>query len=163
MNDQDRSPRHGDGTRRFSRLLSRWMSAVLIAAAFAATPTSAFAAPAAPAPEESADSGSSSFVGLAILIVIVLLLVVGAVVFGKRIIAVHDRRTLPWLDGWLKSGVIVVGMILVTTIVPARVIESGAVRDLSREVQDLITLGVWSVGLFGGLWVLWWAHRESRI
>jgi uncharacterized membrane protein YidH (DUF202 family) len=158
MNDQDRSPRHGDGTRRLSRLLSRWMSAVLIAAAFAATPTSAFAAP-----EESADSGSSSFVGLAIPIVIVLLLVVGAVVFGKRIIAVHDRRTLPWLDGWLKSGVIVVGMILVTTIVPARVIESGAVRDLSREVQDLITLGVWSVGLFGGLWVLWWAHRESRI
>ena len=46
---------------------------------------------------------------------------------------------------------------------PARVIESSAVRDLSREVQDLITLGIWSVGLFGGLWVLWWAHRESRI
>jgi hypothetical protein len=74
-----------------------------------------------------------------------------------------DRRTLPWFDAALKTAVIVIGMILLTTIIPARVIESSAVRDLSREAQDLITLGFWAVGLFGGLWVLWWAHRESRI
>lgn len=98
-----------------------------------------------------------------IFVIVLIALVIGAVVFGPKIIGVYDRRTMPWSVAWLKTGAIVIGMILVTTIVPARVIESSAVRDLSREVQDLITLGIWSVGLFGGLWVLWWAHRESRI
>jgi mono/diheme cytochrome c family protein len=121
---------------------------------------SGFASPAAAdAGDADGSGGLPSWFQWVILAGVVIVLVV----FRKRIFGVMDRRTLPWFDAALKTAVIVVGMILLTTIIPARVIESGAVRDLSGEVQDLITLGFWAVGLFGGLWVLWWAHRESRI
>lgn len=84
-------------------------------------------------------------------------------VLGPRIIGVQDRRTMSWLDAWLKTIVIVVGLILVTTYIPARVLEFEAVRDLPTEAQDLIAVGLWMGGLSAGIWALWYAHRESRI
>lgn len=123
---------------------------------------SGFASPAAPDADEASEDSSGglpSWFQWVILAGAVIVLVV----FSGRIFGVMDRRTLPWLDAALKTAVIVIGMILLTTIIPARVIESNAVRDLSQSAQDLITMGFWAVGLGGGLWVLWWAHRESRI
>jgi mono/diheme cytochrome c family protein len=125
---------------------------------------SGFASPAVPVQDEFADEDAGG--GLSGGVVIAVLLVVFAVVviiFARRVFGVCDRRTLPWSIAWLKTGVIVIGMIVATTIVPSRVLESDAVRDMSRSAQDLITLGCWSVGLFGGLWILWWAHRGRRI
>lgn len=124
---------------------------------------SGFASPAAQAADGAGDADGSGGLPSWFQWVILAGVVIVLVVFRKRIFGVMDRRTLPWFDAALKTAVIVIGMILLTTIIPARVIESSAVRDLSREAQDLITLGFWAVGLFGGLWVLWWAHRESRI
>ncbi len=124
---------------------------------------SGFASPAAAAASEAGDADGSGGLPSWFQWVILAGVVIVLVVFRRRIFGVMDRRTLPWFDAALKTAVIVIGMILLTTIIPARVIESSAVRDLSREAQDLITLGFWAVGLFGGLWVLWWAHRESRI
>jgi mono/diheme cytochrome c family protein len=128
---------------------------------------SGFAAPAgaAPAVEAGPVAGtdlpplSTWAIGAAVLIAVG----AGLLVLGPRIVGAHDRRTMPWLDAWLKTGVIVVGMIVATTIVPARVLEIQAVRDLSRNAQDLIAVGLWLGGLGAGLWALWYAHRERRI
>ncbi len=93
------------------------------------------------------------------------LIAIGAValVLGPRVIAAHDRRTLSWTDAWLKTAVIVVGLIIAVVIVPARVIELDTVQDLSKPLQDLITVGIWTVALVGSLVALWYAHREDRI
>jgi len=123
---------------------------------------SGFASPAAPESTEAAvdDSGGvPGWLPWALLAAVVVVLIV----FAGRVVGVIDRRTVPWLDATLKATVVVIGMIILTTIIPAHVIELNAVRDLSRSAQDLITMGLWAVGLGGGLWALWWAHRESRI
>lgn len=84
-------------------------------------------------------------------------------VFGPRIVAANDRRDITWFDAGLKSAVIVVGSIVATTIIPARVLETKAVQDLDGTTQDLIVVGLWSVAICATLWVLWWAYREKRI
>ena len=111
--------------------------------------------------ETSSDSGGGipSWVKWGLLIGVIAIFVVNF----KRIIGVIDRRTVPWSVAWMKSGVIVIAMILLTTIIPARALEVQAVIDMPREVQDLIAVGLWTIGLGGGLWALWWAHRERRI
>ena len=86
-----------------------------------------------------------------------------AFVFGRRVIAVIDRRNVSWLDAWLKATVIVVGLIVSIVILPAKVIELGAVQDMPRIAQDLITVGIWSGALVTALFVLWYAHRERRV
>jgi hypothetical protein len=85
------------------------------------------------------------------------------IVFAPRIVSAHDHRSMPWLDAWFKTAIIVVGMIVATTIIPARVLEFEAVRDLPRIGQDVIAVALWLGGLGGGLWALWYAHREKRI
>ena len=99
------------------------------------------------------------------LYVVAMLIALGGIllVLGPRIVGAHDRRTMPWLDAWLKTGVIVVATIFFTTWVPAKVLEFDAVIDLPREAQDLIASGLWIAGLVGCLWALWYAHREERI
>ncbi len=70
-------------------------------------------------------------------------------VFGRRVVAVIDRRTVSWVDAWAKTVVIVVTLIVSIVIVPAKVLELGAVQDMSRAAQDLITVGLWSGALVG--------------
>jgi mono/diheme cytochrome c family protein len=123
---------------------------------------SGFAAPAAPvdgAVEADGSGGVPKWLPWALLAGVVVVLVA----FGARTLGVIDRRTVPWFDATLKATAVVIGMIVLTTIIPARVIELDAVRDLSRSAQDVITMGCWALGLGGGLFALWWAHRESRI
>ena len=84
-------------------------------------------------------------------------------VLGPRLVGVIDRRTVPWPDAWLKTGAIVVGTVVATTILPAKVLESTTVEKLPRAVQDLLAVGIWVVALAGSAWALWYAHRESRI
>lgn len=93
------------------------------------------------------------------------LVAIGAVglVLGPKIVAAHDRRSFTWVDAWLKTGVIVVGAILVTTIVPAQVLEIEAVQELPRVGQDLIAVSFWVGGVAATLWALWYAHRERRV
>ena len=93
------------------------------------------------------------------------LIAVGAValVLGPRVIAANDRRQLTWTDAWMKTAVIVVGLIVATTIVPAQVLELDTVQDLPRAAQDLIAVGIWVVALATSLLALWYAHREDRI
>lgn len=86
-----------------------------------------------------------------------------ALVLAPRVIAAHDRRTLGWTDAWLKTAVIVVGLVVATVIVPARVLEFETVQDLPRPVQDLIAVGIWTAALVASLLALWYAHREDRI
>ena len=109
---------------------------------------------------ESDDPLLSGWVQLGILAAAV---VVFLLVFGRRVVAVIDRRTVSWADAWAKTVVIVVASIVSIVIVPAKVLEIGAVQDMSRAAQDLITVGLWSGALSVALLVLWYAHRERRI
>jgi mono/diheme cytochrome c family protein len=88
---------------------------------------------------------------------------VAALVFGPRIIGANDRREISWLDAWLKTGVIVVGSIVATTIIPARVLELSTVQELPRAAQDLIAVSIWIAAIVASIWALWYAHRERRV
>jgi len=125
---------------------------------------SGFAAPAAPevVPESSDESGMSALT-LGFYIALGVAVLLGATVFRKRIIAVNDPRELSWPDAWMKTAVIVAGLILATTLIPAWAWESDVLQDLSGTQQDLITIGIWSLGLGGSLFALWYLHRKNRI
>ena len=93
------------------------------------------------------------------------LVVVGAaaLILGPRVIAANDRRRTTWVDAWLKTGVIVVGSVVATTIIPAQVLELDTVQDLPRAAQDLIAVGLWMAAIAASIWALWYAHRERRV
>ncbi len=120
-----------------------------------------------PAPEVAVDasggSGMSSETKMVITIALGLAVVAGAVIFRQRIIAVNDPREIPWSDAWMKAAVIVVFLIVTTTLLPARAWESGPLQEMSSDQRDLITVGVWSVGLGASLVALWFLHRKNRI
>jgi len=86
-----------------------------------------------------------------------------AVVLAPRVIAAHDRRELGWVDAWMKTAVIAVAGVVVTTVVPAKVLESGTIQDLPRELQDLIAVSLWGGGIIVMIGALWYAYRERRI
>jgi mono/diheme cytochrome c family protein/uncharacterized Tic20 family protein len=127
---------------------------------------SGFQAPASPAPAAGgpvAGTELPGFANLTILAAFAGALGVFALILGPRVIGVSDRRTMPWLDAWLKTSVIVVGFIVFTVLVPAKVLETETVADLPRPAQDIIASGLWLGGLAAGLLALWYAHRERRI
>ena len=128
---------------------------------------SGFQAPAGPAPAVATGPVAGTELPLMsnYTIFIVFAIAAGAIalVLGPRVIATSDRRQLTWVDASLKSGVIVVGMIAGTTIVPSKVLEMQTVQDLPRVAQDLIAVAIWLGALGAGLWALWYAHRERRI
>lgn len=128
---------------------------------------SGFAAPSTPAVE--VDTGPVAGTELPLLAdyawITALLIAAGgvALVLGPRLIAANDRREITWLDAWMKTAVIVVGLIVVTTIIPAQVLENETVQDLPQAGQDIIVMGIWSTAIVVSLGVLWYAHREKRI
>ena len=113
--------------------------------------------------ETAAGSDDSGLSGWAQLGALAAVAVIFLVVFGRRVVAVIDRRTVSWVDAWAKTVVIVVGIILSVVIVPAKVLELGAVQDMPRAAQDLIAVGLWSGALAFTLLALWYTHRERRI
>lgn len=128
---------------------------------------SGFATPAGPVIE--ADTGPVAGTELpllanyAMVVAFAIALAAAGLVLGPRIVAANDRRQLTWVDASMKSAVIVVGLIVGTTIIPSRVLELESVQSLPRTAQDLIAVGIWLGALGGGLWALWYAHRERRI
>jgi len=128
---------------------------------------SGFATPAGPAPEIAAGPVAGTelppLADFGMTAAFLIAIGAGALVLGPRIVAVGPRHQFSWVDAWLKTGVIVVGSIVATTIVPARVLELETVQDLPRTAQDLITVGLWSAAICATLWALWYAHREKRV
>ncbi len=97
------------------------------------------------------------------LVALLIALGLGAVVLGPRVIAANDRRETLWLDAWMKTAVIVVGVIVSVVYIPAKVLELETVQELPRAGQDLIAVSLWAGGLAVTLLALWYAHRERRI
>lgn len=97
------------------------------------------------------------------LIAYLLAFLVVLLVLSPRIIGANDRLHMPWLDAWLKTAVIVVGVIFLTVVLPDWALKTSTVSGWSRFAQDAVGVGVWSAGLGIVLWVLWYAHRESRV
>ncbi|MCB0959834.1 MAG: cytochrome c [Acidimicrobiales bacterium] len=114
----------------------------------------------------STDAASSSLPGIANLSWVLAMLVgigVAALVVGPRLIGPVDRATVPWPVAWLKAGVIVVGIVIGTVIVPSWVLQLDAVAELDRKVQDLIAVVLWGGALGACIWALWYAGRKYRI
>lgn len=84
-------------------------------------------------------------------------------VLAPRILSENSRLNTPWLDAWLKTAVIVSGVLFFTVIVPDWAIKNEYVTDLSRFAQDLIGVSLWLFGMIVVMWSLWYAHRRSRI
>ena len=128
---------------------------------------SGFAAPAAPpeaAGEAAADDGElPGGVNGMVWMVWAIAIGVGLWVLADRILGKIDRLTVPWLDAWLKTGIIVIWFVVFTVFVPSEVLQTEAVAKLSDTAQDLIGVSLWALGLGAGLAGLWYAHRESRI
>ena len=101
--------------------------------------------------------------GMAIAAAFALAAAAGLLVLSPRIVSTIDRLDVPWLDAWLRSGIIVVYFIVATVVVPSVVLQSETVSRLDRPIQDVIGVGLWTGGLAVGLLGLWYTHRERRI
>ncbi|NNE95687.1 MAG: cytochrome c [Acidimicrobiales bacterium] len=88
---------------------------------------------------------------------------VAAMVLAPRVISQNSRLNTPWLDAWLKTAVIVLGVVLLTMFVPDWALKTEAVGKLSRPAQDFIGVTLWGGGLAVVIGAMWYAHRESRI
>jgi mono/diheme cytochrome c family protein len=88
---------------------------------------------------------------------------VAGLVLAPRLLSRNDRLSVPWLDAWLKTAVIVLAVVLLVVVVPDWALKQGAVSKLSRFAQDVIGTGLWALGVALILWGLWYAHRESRV
>ena len=64
------------------------------------------------------------------------------------------RRAIGWISATLRGLIIFFYFVIATVWLPDLVLSLGAVADASRFVRDLVGLGVWSVGLVAGLWML---------
>lgn len=94
---------------------------------------------------------------------ILVALVIAGMVLYPRLVSETDRVHLTWPVAWLKSGAIVVGIVVGTVLIPDWVINTKTVAEMDRTTQDLITVGLWGAGLVACLWVLWLAGRKHRI
>lgn len=104
--------------------------------------------------------------GLTNFTMVAAFLIVGAgfaLVLGPRIIGANDRLAMNWLDAWMKTAVILVGMVAFTMYVPNWAIQTDTVAGLDRLAQDIIGTSLWLGGLGAAIWALWYAHREDRI
>lgn len=101
--------------------------------------------------------------GMAIAVAFALAAAVGLFVLSPRIVSTIDRLDVPWLDAWLRSGIIVVYFVIATVVVPSAVLQTETVSRLDRPIQDVIGVGLWTGGLAVGLLGLWYTHRERRI
>lgn len=84
-------------------------------------------------------------------------------VLAPRLISANSRLAVPWLDAWLKTAAIVVGVVLATVVIPDWALKTSSVAKLGRFGQDVIGVGLWGAGLVAVLLSLWYAHRESRV
>jgi len=88
---------------------------------------------------------------------------VAAMVLAPRLLSQNSRLAVPWLDAWLKTAVIVLGVVFFTMFVPDWALKTATVSKLSRPAQDFIGVSLWMGGLALVLGGMWYAHRESRI
>lgn len=127
---------------------------------------SGFAAPASAPVASTGPVAGTKLPALTNFTVLIAALVVAgaaALILGPRVIAANDARSITWVDAWMKTAVIVVGAIVVTTVVPAWLLERATVQDLPRTAQDLLAVAVWLAGIVATVWALWYARREHRV
>lgn len=129
---------------------------------------SGFVLPAGPAPAEGdrlplATGTLPELSAMAIVAAFAIAVAAAAFVLAPRIIGPVDRLTMPWLDAWLRAGIIVVFFVGATVFVPSMIMQTETVTRLDRPVQDVIGSGLWLGALAAGLLGLWYAHRENRI
>lgn len=86
-----------------------------------------------------------------------------AVALGKYTFGRIDRLNVSWSVAWLKTLVIVVGIIALVAVIPGWVMTLEVVADMDRALQDVVGSGVFGAGLILSLWLLYVAQRSSRI
>jgi hypothetical protein len=128
---------------------------------------SGFASPTIIVPETPIGSDSDGtfpgWVSPVVRVGLLIIVAVGLMVFAPRIVGANDRLDTRWLDAWLKTAVIVAGFVVFVVLVPSWAMQTKTVSGLSRITQDLVGVGLWGAGLFGGLVALWFAQRQERV
>jgi mono/diheme cytochrome c family protein len=128
-----------------------------------------FVVPAAPGDDDAATAlpvatgALPELSGMAAVTAFALAAAAAALVLGPRIVSTIDRLDVPWLDAWLRSGIIVAYFVVATVVIPSMALQTEVVTRLDRPVQDVIGVGLWTGGLAVGLLGLWYTHRERRI
>jgi mono/diheme cytochrome c family protein len=97
------------------------------------------------------------------LVAFLLAAAVVAMVLAPRLMSQNSRLSVPWLDAWLKTAVIVLAVVFFTMFVPDWALKTETVSKLSRPAQDFIGVSLWSGGLALVIGGMWYAHKESRI
>ena len=116
--------------------------------------------------DPAAGLADGSLPGMATLMSVAAILValaIAGMVLYPRLVSETDRVHLTWPVAWLKTGVIVVAIVVGTVLIPNWVISTQTVADLDRNAQDLITVGLWGGALVVCLSLLWLAGRKHRI
>ncbi|MDH3294974.1 MAG: cytochrome c [Acidimicrobiia bacterium] len=129
---------------------------------------SGFQTPATPAVEVAptgpvAGTELPALADLAWIAAYVIAALVVLVVVWPRLVGRTDRLNTSWFDAWLKSAAIFVAAVLAVAFIPSWVLQTSAVANLDRSIQDLIGLSVWGLGLLVILGGLWYAHKDSRV
>lgn len=101
--------------------------------------------------------------GMGMLAAFLLAAAAGVYVLAPRIAGHIDRVRVPWLDAWLRAGIIVVYFVVATVVVPSLALKTETVGRLPQVAQDIVGSGLWIGGLAIGLLGLWAAHRTERI
>lgn len=118
------------------------------------------------APEPGGGNAGSTLPGFANLSWVLAMLVgigVAGLVVAPKLIGPVDRLDVPWPIAWLKTAVIVIGIVVATVLLPSWILQLDAVADLDRMVQDLIAVTIWGAALAGCIGALWYAGRKHRI
>jgi len=103
------------------------------------------------------------FLGLSnLLIVAIVSIVVGAITWS-RLWGRNAIGRVTWTDAWLKAGIVTVAAVMLVAYLPARVLQTGTVANMSRTVQDLIGTSVWAGGLLAVLIGLHHLRRSQRV
>jgi mono/diheme cytochrome c family protein len=130
---------------------------------------SGFAEPAAAVVETAAPTGPVAgtelplAANLTALIAYLAAALVATLVLAPRLVGMSNRLESTWLDAWMKAVAIVVLVALLTIFIPNWALTSGTVSKADGVIQDLVGVGLWSIGLATVLGGLWWAHKEDRI
>ncbi len=103
-----------------------------------------------------------AFSGVPNLLIVAMATAFVAAVGWSRVWGRNVAGRISWLDAWLKAWVITVTAIMLVVYLPARVLQTTTVANLSRPVQDLIATVVWGVALLAVIIGLEYLRRARR-
>lgn len=70
---------------------------------------------------------------------------------------------MTWINATVRGVIVFLYFLVATVWIPNTILQLSFVADAASFVRDAIVLAVWSVGLFGGLFLLRQAQKRDLI